>query len=105
MKFPDLNWDQISAMPSQVYMSKLEEVWTALGNGAGRVQAIDTVVGEVLQGRQHMSVCQGEDGKGYEMFQDGKWDTASDFGGLVLFMKMSSIHCLAARAQMHQAMM
>jgi hypothetical protein len=68
-------------------MSKLSEVHKALACGAARVRAIDTVVGEVLQGRQDMSVCQGENGKGYEVFQHGRWDVSSEFSGLVLFMK------------------
>jgi hypothetical protein len=86
-KFPELDWEQRSDMPTKVYLAKLHEVQVALAGGASRVRAIDTVVGEVLQGRQNMSACQGENGKGYEIFKDGKWDTSLDFAGLVLFMK------------------
>jgi hypothetical protein len=81
-RFPQLDWDHVSGIPSKVYMTKLSEVHKALACGAARVRAIDTVVGEVLQGRQDMSVCQGENGKGYEVFQHGRWDISSEFSGL-----------------------
>ena len=49
-------------------MSNFEEVKAALSQHACKVREIDTVVGEIMQGRQDMSVCHGECNKGYELF-------------------------------------
>ena len=49
-KFPVLDWEQVSTMPSEIYVSKLDEVQAALRSGPARVRALDTVVGEVEHG-------------------------------------------------------
>jgi hypothetical protein len=86
-KFPSLDWEVHSQMPTKVYMAKLTEVLAAMASSPARVRAIDTVVGDVLQGRQDMSACRGEGGIGYEVFMEGRWSTALDTSGLALYTR------------------
>ena len=86
-KFPSLDWETQSQMPTRIYLAKLVEVIDALASSPARVRAIDTVVGDVLQERQDLSACQGEMGKGYEVFMDGHWSTALDCSGLVRYTR------------------
>jgi hypothetical protein len=65
----------------------LVEVIDALASSPARVRAIDTVVGDVLQGRQDLSACKGEMGTGYEVFMDGHWSTNIDCSGLVRYTR------------------
>ena len=41
LKYPDLDWDQISTMPTKVYIAKKTEVEHALSRGPARVRAIN----------------------------------------------------------------
>jgi hypothetical protein len=85
-KFPQLDWTEISAMKTKVYMAKLTEVQSAIWEGKpGAVRNIDTVVGEVMIGRQDCSLSKTK--TSYEVFREGCWEMDVSYDDLCCQVK------------------
>ena len=86
-KYPLLDWSEISSMPTAVYRAKWTEVQRAIRTGrVVDVSNIDTVVGEVMIGRQDCSLAKNHSDT-FELFRNGKWEMNINAKALCLEIK------------------
>ena len=85
-KFPTLSWDEVSSMSTVRYREKWMEAMNVVNTGnIPAIRNIDTVIGEVMQGRQDTSLA--KTAEGYEVFRNNRWDMNVTYDDMCLEFK------------------